>query len=62
MNKLINKYLADMNFFASFNLDENFNEDIRSRYRDDFSYANFSEGEKSRIDLSLLFTWRAVAK
>lgn len=62
MNKLINKYLADMNFFASFNLDENFNEDIRSRYRDDFSYANFSEGEKSRIDLALLFTWRSISK
>ena len=51
-----------MNFFASFNLDENFNEDIRSRYRDDFSYANFSEGEKSRIDLALLFTWRSISK
>ncbi len=62
MNKLINKYLASMDFFVQFELDENFNENIKSRYRDDFSYANFSEGEKMRIDLALLFTWRAVAK
>lgn len=62
MNKLINKYLAAMDFFVQFELDENFNETIRSRYRDDFSYASFSEGEKMRIDLSLLFTWRAIAK
>lgn len=62
MNKLINKYLAAMDFFVQFELDENFNETIRSRYRDDFSYASFSEGEKMRIDLSLMFTWRAVAK
>ena len=62
MNKLINKYLASMEFFVQFELDENFNENIKSRYRDEFSYANFSEGEKMRIDLALLFTWRAVAK
>ena len=62
MNKLINKYLTQMNFFVSFNLDENFNEEIKSRYRDDFTYDSFSEGEKMRIDLSLLFTWRTVAK
>jgi DNA repair exonuclease SbcCD ATPase subunit len=62
MNKLINKYLAAMDFFVQFDLDENFNETIRSRYRDDFSYASFSEGEKMRIDLSLMFTWRAIAK
>jgi len=62
MNKLINKYLAAMDFFVQFELDENFNETIRSRFRDDFSYASFSEGEKMRIDLSLLFTWRAIAK
>ena len=62
MNKLINKYLAAMDFFVQFELDESFNETIRSRYRDDFSYASFSEGEKMRIDLALLFTWRAIAK
>ena len=62
MNKLVNTYLSSMDFFCNFNLDENFNETIKSRYRDDFSYANFSEGEKMRIDLALLFTWRAVAK
>lgn len=62
INKLINKYLTDLNFFCQFNLDENFNENIKSRFRDDFSYANFSEGEKQRIDLALLFTWRSVAK
>ena len=62
MNKLINKYLAAMDFFVQFELDENFNETIKSRYRDDFSYASFSEGEKMRIDLSLMFTWRAIAK
>ena len=62
MNKLINKYLASMDFFVQFELDEGFNETIKSRYRDAFSYANFSEGEKMRIDLALLFTWRAVAK
>ncbi len=62
MNKLVNKYLASMEFFVSFELDENFNEMIKSRHRDKFSYASFSEGEKMRIDLSLLLTWRAIAK
>tara|TARA_B100001059_G_scaffold56464_1_gene51471 strand:+ start:3266 stop:4978 length:1713 start_codon:yes stop_codon:yes gene_type:complete len=62
MNKLINKYLASMEFFVQFELDEEFNEQIKSRYRDNFSYASFSEGEKMRIDLSLLFTWRSIAK
>ena len=62
MNKLINKYLAAMDFFVNFELDENFNEVIKSRHRDVFSYPSFSEGEKMRIDLSLLFTWRAIAK
>lgn len=62
MNKLINKYLAAMDFFVNFELDESFNETIKSRFRDDFSYASFSEGEKMRIDLALMFTWRAIAK
>ena len=62
MNKLINKYLASLEFFVNFELDEEFNETIKSRYRDIFSYANFSEGEKMRVDLALLFTWRAIAK
>lgn len=62
MNKLINKYLAAMDFFVQFELDENFNETIKSRFRDAFSYSSFSEGEKLRIDLALLFTWRAVSK
>ena len=62
INKLINKYLAAMDFFVNFELNENFEETIKSRFRDDFSYSSFSEGEKSRIDLALLFTWRAVAK
>ena len=62
MNKLINKYLAAMEFFVDFNLDEDFKETIRSRHRDDFVYSSFSEGEKMRIDLALLFTWRAIAK
>ena len=62
MNKLINTYLSSMDFFVNFNIDENFNETIKSRFRDVFSYANFSEGEKMRIDLALLFTWRAIAK
>jgi DNA repair exonuclease SbcCD ATPase subunit len=62
MNRLINKYLAAMDFFVQFELDENFNEVIKSRFRDEFTYASFSEGEKMRIDLSLLFTWRAIAK
>jgi DNA repair exonuclease SbcCD ATPase subunit len=62
MNKLINKYLAKMEFFVNFELDENFNEIIKSRHRDVFSYASFSEGEKARLDLALLLTWRSVAK
>ena len=62
MNKLINKYLAAMDFFVDFQLDEAFNEKILSRFRDEFSYASFSEGEKLRIDLALMFTWRAVSK
>jgi len=62
INKLINKYLQSMDSFFAFELDENFEETIRSRYRDDFSYESFSEGEKQRIDLALLFTWRAIAK
>lgn len=62
INKLVNKYLTAMDFFVSFELDESFNETIKSRHRDDFSYASFSEGEKQRIDLALLFTWRTIAK
>jgi len=62
MNNLIGKYLAAMDFFVQFELDENFSEKILSRYRDEFSYGSFSEGEKFRIDIALLFTWRAVAK
>lgn len=62
MNKLINKYLSSMDFYVSFNLDENFNETIKSRFRDEFTYASFSEGEKSRIDLALIMAWRAIAK
>lgn len=62
MNKLINKYLSSMNFFVNFNIDENFEETIKSRFRDDFSYYNFSEGEKFRIDVALLLTWRQIAR
>ena len=62
MNKLINKYLTSMEFYINFTLNENFEETIKSRYRDEFTYASFSEGEKMRIDLALLFTWRAIAK
>ena len=62
MNKLINGYLNAMDSYFKFTLDENFNELIQSRFRDEFSYENFSEGEKMRIDLSLLFTWRSIAK
>lgn len=62
INKLINKYLAAMDFFVSFELNESFEEKIKSRFRDDFSYESFSEGEKCRIDLALLFTWRTIAK
>ena len=62
INKLINKYLASMNFFANFTLDEEFNETIKSRHRDTFSYMSFSEGEKLRIDLALILSWREIAK
>ena len=62
INQLINKYLASMDFFVNFKLDGEFKETIRSRYRDEFTYASFSEGEKMRINLALLFTWRAIAK
>jgi len=62
MNKMINQYLQVLDFFVAFHLDESFNETIKSRHRDAFNYASFSEGEKQRIDLSLLFTWRQVAK
>jgi DNA repair exonuclease SbcCD ATPase subunit len=62
INKLINKYLSEFDLFVEFELDEQFNEKIKSRYRDEFSYSSFSEGEKQKIDLSILFTWRAVAK
>ena len=62
INKLVNKYLAAMDFFVQFDLDETFKETIKSRGRDKFSYASFSEGEKQRIDLALVFTWRTIAK
>ena len=62
INKLVNQYLQVLDFFVSFNLDESFSETIRSRHRDNFSYDSFSEGEKQRIDLALLFTWRQIAK
>jgi DNA repair exonuclease SbcCD ATPase subunit len=62
MNKLINKYLGAMDFFVSFELDESFQEGIKSRGRDEFTYASFSEGEKRRLDLAILFTWRQIAK
>jgi len=62
INKLINKHLASLDFFVNFNLDESFKETIKSRHRDDFGYHNFSEGEKQRIDMALMLTWRAVAK
>ncbi len=62
INKLVNKYLASFDFFVNFNLDESFKETIKSRHRDEFTYASFSEGEKQKIDLALLFSWRAVAK
>ena len=60
--KSINKNLADMDFFVNFTLDEEFNETIKSRHRDEFNYHSFSEGEKLRIDLAILFTWREIAK
>lgn len=62
MNRVINKYLQAMDFFTSFELDESFNETIKSRHRDEFSYASFSEGEKQRIDLALMMAWRSIAK
>ena len=62
MNKLINKYLQAMDAYIHFELDEAFNESVKSRFRDDFTYASFSEGEKMRIDLAILFTWRQIAK
>ena len=62
MNKLINKYLQGMEFYVNFTLDENFEETIKSRYRDIFTYESFSEGEKARIDIALLLTWRNIAK
>jgi DNA repair exonuclease SbcCD ATPase subunit len=62
INKLVNKYLAEQDFFVQFELDENFKEVIKSRHRDEFSYENFSEGEKQKIDMSLMLTWREVAK
>jgi len=62
MNQLINKYLNELDFYVSFDLNENFEETIKSRFRDEFCYASFSEGEKMRIDLALLFTWRTIAK
>ena len=62
INKLVNKYLAAMDFFVKFELNESFEEKILSRHRDDFTYDSFSEGEKMRIDLSLLFTWRSIAR
>lgn len=62
MNQLINQYLTEFDFFVNFNLDENFNEEIKSRHRDEFSYDSFSEGEKQRIDLAILFCWREIAK
>ena len=62
INKLVNKYLSSLDFFVNFNLGESFKETIKSRHRDDFSYHNFSEGEKQRIDMALMLTWRAVAK
>ena len=62
MNQQINKYLQMMDFYINFSLDEEFKESIRSPIHEDFSYDSFSEGEKMRIDLSLLFTWRDIAK
>jgi DNA repair exonuclease SbcCD ATPase subunit len=62
INKLVNKYLASFDFFVNFNLDESFKETIKSRFRDEFTYNNFSEGEKQRIDMALMLTWRSIAK
>jgi DNA repair exonuclease SbcCD ATPase subunit len=62
INKLINKFLDKLDFFCQFHLDENFNESVKSRHRDEFSYNSFSEGQKLRIDLALIFTWREIAR
>jgi DNA repair exonuclease SbcCD ATPase subunit len=62
INAKINQYLGVLDFFVSFNLDESFNETIKSRFRDEFSYSSFSEGEKAKIDLALLFTWRHIGR
>lgn len=62
INKLVNKYLAKLDFFVSFNLDENFNESVKSRHRDEFTWGSFSEGQKMRINLALIFTWREIAR
>ena len=62
MNQLVNRYLKELDFYVSFDLNENFEETIKSRFRDEFTYSSFSEGEKMRIDLALLFTWRTIAK
>lgn len=62
INKIINQYLTQMGMFVNFNLDEEFNETILSRHRDSFTYASFSEGEKKKIDLALLFAWRSIAQ
>ena len=62
MNKTIQRYLGVLDFYVNFTLNEQFEETIKSRYRDDFSYASFSEGEKMRIDLALMFTWREIAR
>jgi DNA repair exonuclease SbcCD ATPase subunit len=62
INKVVNKYLTSFDFFVNFNLDESFKETIKSRHRDEFSYASFSEGEKQRIDMALMLTWRTIAK
>ena len=62
MNKLINKYLQEMDFYVNFTMDERFQENIKSRGREGFTYSSFSEGEKMRVDLALLFTWREIAR
>lgn len=62
INKLVNKYLSSLDFFVNFELDEQFNETIKSRFRDEFTYASFSEGEKAKLDLALMFSWRAISK
>jgi ABC-type Mn2+/Zn2+ transport system ATPase subunit len=62
INGLVNKFLSKLNLYVDFNINEEFKETIKSRYRDEFSYSSFSEGEKQRIDLAILLTWREVAK